>query len=396
MKFLWNLMMLVVLAGAVAGCATAAEEVAAVTPEDAASVTAALGEIKFTPVTGRVGYPFTATAVAEHYDAWGIAGTPAISSGTLPPGITFDGVSFTGTPLVAGEWPLVVRFTGITADDGGGGSPDQNVAVTLAFSGAPAGPAFPAFQERARLWRELAVKPALPEEARRHKVLAEQALREENAAKAASELFAALRIDPCWAPGYLQVARVCGDLKRYEDALNAMHCYLELVPEDTASESCRDLIYVFEDKLAEQNRQTGVAFPPAGASAEVRMQFIGLLLEFEKGLRWEATADGWRTERDNWVGAVQSAATIDELKERILRLEQMIKWEAMEESWRSERDGWLAKVQGATTYAQLAKTISACEQRIKYSVQVPEWRPRREVWLAAMRGIIVGPVRLRK
>lgn len=397
MKILHKLMfcLTILAAFSLTGCATMEEEVTATAGSSAAMTAPALGAISFAPASGRVGYPFIADAFAEYYDRWSIAGTPAIVSGTLPPGITFAGTRFAGTPLAAGEWPLVVRFTGIIADDRTATSPDQDVRVTLIFTGPPAGPAFPAFQERARAWRELAVKPPFPEEARRHKVLAENAAREQNLEKAANEFLAALRLDPFWAPGYFNTAKAYGELKRYEDALNAMRCYLELVPDDTNAETCRNYIYIWEDKLAEINRAQGSS-TPVNQQNSPQAKLISSLLEFEKGLKWEASGDIWPQARANWLQQVQNATTVAELGQLVRGLEMNVKWEAMEDSWRARRESWMAEVDAATTPAQLAAALIDFERQIKFTVQIPEWRDRREGWVGAVREISVGLIRLRK
>ena len=404
-NFLRYLMILLAVLTTVmaAGCATTVAEVATAGGVAAEAAAPTLGAISFAPTSGRVGYPFSAVAFAEYYDDWSIAGTPAVVSGTLPPGVTFTGTGFEGTPLTAGEWPLTVRFTGITADAGTATCPDQDVRVTLVFAGPPAGPAFPAFQERVRAWRAMEIKPPFPEEARRHKVLAENAVREQNLEKAASEFLAALRIDPFWAPGYLQTARACGELKRYEDALNAMRCYQEFGPTDTDAEVCRNLIYIWEDKLAELNRAQGSGNQQAAAGSAAAGQqntpqakFARLLLEFEKCLKWEACDEIWPPARNNWVQQVQGATTVGELGQLLRGLEMHMKWEAMEDSWRGQREGWVARVDAATTYQQLASALIACEQMTKFTVQIPEWRARRESWIAEARGISIGPIRLRK
>ena len=57
------------------------------------------------------------------------------------------------------------------------------------------------FKTKALAWQQMAVKPALPEEARRHQVLAEYAYKNKDVAKAIMEYFAALNIYPYWPDG---------------------------------------------------------------------------------------------------------------------------------------------------------------------------------------------------
>jgi hypothetical protein len=51
---------------------------------------------------------------------------------------------------------------------------------------------------QAKAWRDAAVKPTMPEDAREHQVLAEFAFKERNADKAISEYSAALSVFPTW------------------------------------------------------------------------------------------------------------------------------------------------------------------------------------------------------
>jgi tetratricopeptide (TPR) repeat protein len=105
------------------------------------------------------------------------------------------------------------------------------------------------FKEQASAWRESAIKPGMPEEARRHKILAENAFREKDVGKAAAEYEAALNIFPCWPEGQFNLALICGELKYYRTAILHMKCYLELMPDAPNAQAARDKVIIWEDKI---------------------------------------------------------------------------------------------------------------------------------------------------
>lgn len=105
------------------------------------------------------------------------------------------------------------------------------------------------FQEQAKAWRESPTKPDMPEEARRHKVLAENAFKEKDFNKASAEYSAALDLFPCWPEGQFNLALVSGETKGYRNAIHHMKCYLELVPDAPDAQAARDKIFIWEDKI---------------------------------------------------------------------------------------------------------------------------------------------------
>lgn len=105
------------------------------------------------------------------------------------------------------------------------------------------------FQAQAKNWREAAVKPAMPEAAREHQVLAEFAFKEKNVDKAVSEYSAALSIFPTWPEGQYNLATLAGEKKMYEVAIQHMREYLEMMPDSSDSQAARDSIIIWKDKL---------------------------------------------------------------------------------------------------------------------------------------------------
>lgn len=106
-----------------------------------------------------------------------------------------------------------------------------------------------AFLQQANAWRALAVKPAMPEDAYVHKVLAENAYKEKNLPKAMAEYRAALNLFPTWPDGQNNLAILCGESGDYECALKHMQNYLMLVPNAPDARAALDHIIIWRDKL---------------------------------------------------------------------------------------------------------------------------------------------------
>lgn len=105
------------------------------------------------------------------------------------------------------------------------------------------------FTQKAAEWRALVVKPAMPEDARVHKVLAENAVQEHNSGKAMEEYAAALAIFPSWPEGQFNLALLCGESGDYAEAVWHMKAYLELVPDAQDAQAAKDKIIVWQDKI---------------------------------------------------------------------------------------------------------------------------------------------------
>lgn len=109
---------------------------------------------------------------------------------------------------------------------------------------------FAQFQSQAKAWREAAVKPAMPEAAREHQVLAEFAFKERNADKAISEYSAALSIFPTWPEGQYNLATLAGEKKMYDVAIHHMKYYLEMSPDSPDAQAAKDSVIIWKDKLS--------------------------------------------------------------------------------------------------------------------------------------------------
>jgi len=108
---------------------------------------------------------------------------------------------------------------------------------------------FEQFKGQAKSWREAAAKPAMPESAREHQVLAEYAFKEKDTDKAIKEYMAALDVFPTWPEGQFNLATLAGEKKFYETAMFHMKEYLELVPESPDAQAAKDSVIIWKDKV---------------------------------------------------------------------------------------------------------------------------------------------------
>jgi hypothetical protein len=103
-------------------------------------------------------------------------------------------------------------------------------------------------QDRIAAWRALAVKPPLPEAARRYQVLAENAVQEKRFQDAANYYNQALNIEPFWPEGQFNLSLVDGELRNYSGASSHMRMYLELVPDAQDARQAEDKIIIWDEK----------------------------------------------------------------------------------------------------------------------------------------------------
>jgi len=111
--------------------------------------------------------------------------------------------------------------------------------------------AFVKFKEKVRKWQALSPKPPLPEEARRFRVLADDAVANKEFEKAANYYEQGLVIDSMWPAGQYNAAMIYNELHIYYLAAMHMKRYLALKPED--AKKYQDQIYIWEEKVKETN-----------------------------------------------------------------------------------------------------------------------------------------------
>lgn len=146
------------------------------------------------------------------------------------------------TPLKAAEYwkrAAVVKFL----KDAEAGK----VTIRKTIAAPPEDPAeVAAFEAEAKRYRELAVKPAFPEEARKYKAQAEFAFQQKRFEDAVALYDKALKAAPWWPDGHFNRALILGEISRYEEAIREMKKYLLLAPDAADAGAAQDRIYQWE------------------------------------------------------------------------------------------------------------------------------------------------------
>jgi tetratricopeptide (TPR) repeat protein len=104
------------------------------------------------------------------------------------------------------------------------------------------------FHAAAVAWRQNPVKPPLGPVAERHRILAENAIKEHNLAAAVEHYQGALAAQPMWPEGWFNLALIYGEQNNYRDATDRMRHYLELLPDAPDAKGAREQIVIWEDK----------------------------------------------------------------------------------------------------------------------------------------------------
>jgi len=110
------------------------------------------------------------------------------------------------------------------------------------------------FNQQAAAWRALPSKPPLPEEVRLQRLLAEDAIKNKKPAIALFHYEHGLEIDPMWPQGYFNAALIAAEIGLYDQAVEHMQSYLELVPDAPDAQSARDQIVIWRDKAGQHTR----------------------------------------------------------------------------------------------------------------------------------------------
>jgi hypothetical protein len=111
------------------------------------------------------------------------------------------------------------------------------------------------FREQATAWRALSVKPELPEETRKQRMLAESYLRDKDFKGSIEHYRLAVRADATWPEGWFNLAALYAETGEYASAVASMKNYLELMPNSSDAAAARDKIVVWEDKAAQPRSQ---------------------------------------------------------------------------------------------------------------------------------------------
>jgi len=107
------------------------------------------------------------------------------------------------------------------------------------------------FHAHATAWRALTTKPALAENARILRLAAEDAFKRQKPYEALNDYELGVEADPTWAQGWFNAALLAGELGFYNDAVEHMQNYLELVPDASDAQSARDKIDLWKYKAGQ-------------------------------------------------------------------------------------------------------------------------------------------------
>ena len=102
--------------------------------------------------------------------------------------------------------------------------------------------------QQATDWRALPVKPPLPEEVRVQRILAENAVKEKKLDDALEHYESGLDLFYTWPQGHFNAALIAAEIGFYEQAVEHMQSYLELVPDAPDAEAARDQVVIWRDK----------------------------------------------------------------------------------------------------------------------------------------------------
>ena len=108
-----------------------------------------------------------------------------------------------------------------------------------------------AFRAQAAAWRALAVKPDLPEEARKQRLLAESYLREKDFKGSIGHYELGVMACATWPEGWFNLALLYAETGEYALAADRMKHYLELMPDSHDAAAARDKIVIWEDKASQ-------------------------------------------------------------------------------------------------------------------------------------------------
>jgi hypothetical protein len=105
------------------------------------------------------------------------------------------------------------------------------------------------FLQTCQPWLGGKAQPPLPEEARQHQVLAQDAVSRNDLDKAMDEYDAALKAAPCWAEARHQDAVLEGQTGWYLVAVQDMKKYLALSPDASNTQALRDQVLVWNGRM---------------------------------------------------------------------------------------------------------------------------------------------------
>lgn len=98
----------------------------------------------------------------------------------------------------------------------------------------------------------MATKPALPEAARVHLLIAEDEVKQQHPSMALFHYESALEIYPMWPEGWFNAALIAAEVQLYPTAAEHMQSYLTLVPEAPDAQKARDQMAVWKYRAGQK------------------------------------------------------------------------------------------------------------------------------------------------
>ena len=111
------------------------------------------------------------------------------------------------------------------------------------------------FKPIAKEYNALAVKPQLPEEARKYIVQATNATEEKRYNDAITLYEKAIKVDQTYPQAHYNLALILGTAEQYNEAIVEMTKYLLLVPDAKDARASQDQIYAWEGKAEAVNKE---------------------------------------------------------------------------------------------------------------------------------------------
>ena len=97
-------------------------------------------------------------------------------------------------------------------------------------------------------WRAQPTKPAIPEEVRVRRLLAEDAIKAKKPEEALAHYEIGLELYPTWPQGYFNAALIAAELGYFGQAVEHMQAYVDLVPDAADAPAARDQIAIWKFK----------------------------------------------------------------------------------------------------------------------------------------------------
>lgn len=108
------------------------------------------------------------------------------------------------------------------------------------------------FSKTAAAWRATPNKPAMPETARVHQLVAEDEVKQQHPSMALFHYEAALEVFPTWPEGWFNAALIAAEVGLFPTAVEHMQAYLELVPDASDAKKARDQVSVWKYKAGQR------------------------------------------------------------------------------------------------------------------------------------------------